>query len=153
MILSMSTWAWNERYNFEHMTRVDDFDYREVVLENEQWSIVIFNNRRCSSFDSLNDCFPFETKLNHLAPKIYARNNNIQIINMDTESTYTYQDYQLRSYPAVVFLYDGQIMKTIEAKPCHPYRTPQCDYRNMNWANNLLQDVLDEVYKIPQSKR
>lgn len=148
---SLSSFAWNDEYKFDHFKRIDDFDYREVVLDNEGWSIVIFNNGRCSLSDSMMDCFPFEMKLNSLAPKIFARNNNIQIINMDTESTYTHRDYNLGVLPAVVFILDGQIMQTIEAYKCYPYRTPNCDYRRLNWANDLLQRTLDELYKIPAS--
>lgn len=148
---SLSSFAWNDEYQFDHFKRVDDFDYQEVVMQNEGWSIVIFNRGYCSIPDSMMDCFPYEMKLNSLAPKIFARNNNIQIINMDTESTYTHQNYNISALPAVVFLLDGRIMNTLEASRCYPYRNPNCDYRRLNWANDLLQRTLDEIYKIPAS--
>lgn len=148
---SLSSFAWNDEYKFDNFKRIDDFDFQEVVLENEGWSIVVFNRGYCSISDSMMDCFPFEMKLNSLAPKIFARNNNIQIINMDTESTYTHRDYSINALPAVVFILDGQIMNTLEANRCNPYRSPNCDYRRLNWANDLLQRTLDEIYKIPAS--
>lgn len=149
LTFSLNIFAWNDEYKFEHFKRVDDFDFREVVQDYEGWSIIVFNRGYCSISDSMMDCFPFEMKLNSLAPKILARNNNIQIINMDTESTYTHQDYGLKTLPSVVFLYNGSIMTTLEAYKCYPYSNPNCDNRRLNWANDLLKRTLDEVYKIP----
>lgn len=148
---SLSSFAWNDEYQFENFKRIDDFDFQEIVLNNEQWSIVIFNSGYCSINSNMMDCFPYEMKLNSLVPKIFARNNNIQIINMDTQSTYTHQDYNIKSSPAVVFIFDGQIMKTLEAHRCYPYRNSNCDHRRLNWSDNLLQRTLDEIYKIPAS--
>lgn len=148
---SLSSFAWNDQYKFDHFKRVDDFDYQQAVLDNEGWSIVIFNRGYCTTSHSMMDCFPYEMKLNSLAPKIFARNNNIQIINMDTESTYTHQHYNISALPAVVFILNGQIMKTLQANRCNPYRNRNSDYRRLNWANDLLQRTLDEIYKIPVS--
>lgn len=149
--ISLNLFAWNDEYKFSHFKRVDDFDFREVVLDYKDWSIVVINNGRCSLGSTMNRCFPFEMKLNTLAPKIFARNNNIQIINMDTESTYTHQQYDLKVIPAVIFFYKGQMMEKLEAYKCYPYSNPSCDYNRMNWANDLLQRTLDVIYKIPAS--
>lgn len=148
---SLSAFAWDNEYKFDNFKVVDDYDFREVVLENKEWSIVIFNKGYCPLSDSKMDCFPFEMKLNSLAKKLYARNNNLQIINMDTDFSFTHQRFNLKATPAVVLLLDGQIMATIEANRCNPYRNPNCDYRRLNWANDLLQRTLDEIYKIPAS--
>lgn len=149
MLTSLNTFAWNDDYQFEHFKRVDDFDFSEVVQDYQGWSIIVFNRGYCSIGSSMNRCFPYESKLNYMAPNILARNSNIQIINMDTESTYTHQNYNLRVLPSVVFLLDGQVMETLEAYRCNPRSNQNCDYRRLNWANDLLQRTLDVIYKIP----
>lgn len=149
--ISLSSFAWNDEYKFDNFKRIDDFDFQQVVSNNKSWSIVIFNHGYCSFPDSMMDCFPFEMKLNSLAPNILALHKNIQIINMDTESTYTYQKFNLKTLPSVVFILNGMIMKTISANKCHPVRNPDCLYRRGHWANELLQKTLNEVYKIPSS--
>lgn len=151
LCLSFNVFAWDNEYEFENMTQVDDFDFREVVLDKEGWTILVFNKGYCSLSNSKNDCFPYEAKLNVMAPKIYARNNNIQIVHMDTDFTFTHQDYNLKVLPSVVFLLDGQIMTTIEAKRCYRVSQPNCDYRDLNWSMVMLQKTLDEIYKIPAS--
>lgn len=151
LCLSFSAFAWDNEYEFEHLTKVDDFDFREVVLDQEGWTILVFNKGYCSISSSKRRCFPYESKLNELAPKIYARNNNLQIVHMDTDFSFTYQRYNLKTLPSVVFLLDGQIMKTISAKRCININQPGCDYQDLNWSMVMLQKTLDELYKIPAS--
>lgn len=153
LTISMNIFAWNDEYKFSHFQRLEDFDFQQVVLNNQQWSIVIFNRGYCSINDSMMDCFPYEMKLNALAPQLYARNNNIQIINMDTESTFTHQQFNLKSFPAVVFILNGQTMTTLEANRQLSYLYTQDNLSQFSWANNLLQRTLNEIYKISPSSK
>lgn len=137
IIFSYNASAWDNEYKFSHIKAVDDFDYREVVEDYQGWSVVVFNKGYCPLNRTKMDCFPFEMKLNYMAPKIYARNINIQLVNMDTDFTFMHQRFGVKTRPAVVFLHNNSIMSVLESGS--PFN-----------ANALLQRTLNEIYKIMQ---
>lgn len=135
LFASLNVFAWNDDYSFDNFTRVDDFNFSQEV-DKKEWSILVFNNGYCPLNDSMMDCFPFEMKLNYLAPNIYGRNNNLQILNIDMQSSYIHQRYGISSAPTVIFLLDGAEMMRVE---------------NIRNPNALLQQTLNNLYKIPAS--
>jgi hypothetical protein len=152
LLSSLSVYAWNEEYNFSDLTRIDDFDFSSEVLDHDGYTLLVFNNGRCSISSSPVRCFPYEAKLNKLAPAIKGRNKNLNLVIMDVESSYTYRDYNITKFPSAVLLYQGsQLSEKLEANRCHYGRSMTSEDRIncMNWANVLLQKTLDEIYKIP----
>ncbi len=137
LLIANQAFAIGAEYKFKNMKSVDDFNFSTQVENNEEWSIVIFNSGYCPLPDSQMDCFPFEMKIDYLAPQIFGRNNNISIFNMDTDSTYTYRNYGLTKRPSVVFFYNKQMMEIIEG----------------NSTNDLLQKTLDVIFKISPTRK
>lgn len=131
--LSLNSFAADNSYEFESLIKADDYNFSEV-LDKKEWSILIFNNGHCPLQRSKIRCFPVEMKLNYFAPKIYARNSNIQIVNIDMQTSFIHNNYFITSTPTVVFLLDGREMIRFD---------------KMRSPDFLVQQVLDEVFKIP----
>ena len=132
-LFSINSFAIDNSYEFEHLVKADDFNFREV-LEQKEWSILIFNNDYCPLQRSKVRCYPVEVKMNYFAPNIHARNNNIQILNIDMQSSFIHNRYFVSSTPTVIFLLDGAEMIRFD---------------KMRNPNLLVQQILDEVFKIP----
>ena len=130
---SLNSFAISNSYDFKSLVKADDYNFSEV-LDKKEWSILVFNNGYCPLQRSKLRCFPVEMKLNYFAPNIYARNNNIQIVNIDMQSSFIHNRYFVTSTPTVIFLLDGAEMIRFD---------------RMRSPNFLVQQVLDEVFKIP----
>jgi hypothetical protein len=150
LIFSTTLWAWNDEYQFQNFTRVDDFSFQETVLEHRGWSIVIFNRGYCPFNNSKNRCFPFESQVEQLSAQILGRISNMQLINIDTESSSIHHRYDVKAGPTVLFLLDGREMERLEPYFCYPHQTNnQCDYQRLSWSHDLLKRTWEVIIKIP----
>ena len=131
-LLSLSAFAQENSYEFESFNKADDFNFSKVVAEKE-WSIVVFGGRYCPVNDTRFDCYPFETKLDFISPKVLAMTKSIQIINVDITRNYVHRRYGLKRYPGIVLMLNGREMQRID------------EYRG---ANDLIQKTYNMLLKI-----
>ena len=134
-VISISAFASGTSYEFTNFSTADDFNFQEVISQKEI-SIVVFNRGYCPINDSKFDCFPFETKLEYLSPKIIGNYSNAQIINIDIERNYIQQRYNFQRFPAVVFLLSGREVERIDT------------YSN---ANDLIIKTFETLSKFPSN--
>ncbi len=132
VLLSFQAFAADNSYEFESFNKAGDFDFTKVINAKE-WSLVVFGGRYCPINDTRFDCYPFETKLDSISPKVFAMTKSIQIVNVDITRNYVHRRYDLKRYPGVVLLLNGREMQRLD------------EYTG---ANDLIQKTYNMLLKI-----
>ena len=143
LILSFNIFAAD--YEFENIKVIDEFSIDEEIYRADKDVMLIFNNGTC--FNSTNRCYPYERKVNYLAPQINAR--GVEIMNMDVSFNRYHQRYNIKKLPAVIFFAKGSYITMLEPNTCSYYeRNHDCRMRNLTWVNYLLQETLDTLNQV-----
>jgi len=142
-ILSFSVFG--TEYSFDKIEKIERYNIDEKIYQSNEHVMLILNNENFSCRN--NRCYPFERKINYLAPQINAR--GIKIYNMNVSYNQFHLKYGIKKLPAVIFFSSGSFMKLLEPNTCSYYeRNNDCRMRNLTWVNSLLQSSLDSLNQI-----
>lgn len=144
LVLTHLSFASNDHYSFSSIKKVDDKFHKEHILKSKERSIIIFNNGSCKR--PVANCYPLESKINSIAPKIMAHQPPTKIFLIDTEFNKSARRYNIKKYPSVVIVRNAQILKVIEPKRCNDYGRPPVNEEIINcqaWSIIMLQKLTD----------